>query len=119
MPEAIRAACDRLRSTGSGFVISESRGGVRCDVEIDWMDRGARDLIRVGFREVGDVTRRIHLSELPEGDLRMAELLLRGRTDQEIAEMTGSSVARIKAGLRAVYSRHRVQSRVELLAALF
>ncbi len=114
IPPAVQRACAALRAGKSGARTVKSGEGRAAKVR--WLEGHAGQWIRVelgGIDRAGD-----RRKTLTEAERRLVGLLLKGLRDAEIAEVSEQSVSAVKAELRALYARHRVRSRAELLAAV-
>ncbi len=114
IPPAVQRACAALRAGKSGGRTVKSGGGRTARVR--WLEGQEGQWIRVEFRGIDRTGDR--RKTLTEAERRLVGLLLRGLKDAEIAEVFGRRVSAVKAELRALYARHQVRSRAELLAAV-
>ncbi len=114
IPPAVQRACAALRAGKTGGRTVKNGGGWTAKVR--WLEGHEGQWIRVEFGRIDRAGDR--RKTLTEAERRLVGLLLTGLKDAEIAEVSGQSVSAVKAELRALYARHQVRSRAELLAAV-
>ncbi len=114
LPDDLRHACASLRTGKAG--LRTLRGGSGRTATVRWLEGYEGKWIRVEFGRIG--RRADGRTNLTAEDRRLVGLLVTGLKDAEIAEISGRSVSLVKADLRALYARHCVRSRAELLAAV-
>jgi DNA-binding CsgD family transcriptional regulator len=93
------------QSLGQAIEIFESRGAVL------WAERARRELGRLGLRP-GDA------HSLTKTERRVAEMVVSGLTNREVAAQLFISPRTVEANLSKIYSKYGVRSRTELAAKM-
>ncbi len=113
LPDVLRREVEALRVGGETRLVRGSGGWL---ARVSWLPGSAGELVRVSF--LAEAPAGLPVVNLSADERRLVERILQGRTDREIAVLLDVNVSKVKADLRALYARHRVRSRTELLVAL-